>query len=69
MCSKFITWLTKFSKKLQLSRYHHQWFGSIPNLTSASPSIHRNVREKMSMRWLSIMIGHVGLDRLIIFIS
>jgi hypothetical protein len=26
MCSKFSTWLTKFSKVFQLSRYHHRWF-------------------------------------------
>jgi hypothetical protein len=45
MRSKFIILLIKFSKVLQLSRYHHQWFGSTLNLMSASPSIHRNTIE------------------------
>jgi hypothetical protein len=36
---------------------------------SLSPSIHQNAREQLSMRSSSIMIGYVGLDRLISFIG
>jgi hypothetical protein len=54
---------------LQLSKYHHRWFCSTPNPASASPSIHRNVREQMLTRSSSIMIGYVGPGRLRSFIN
>jgi hypothetical protein len=52
----------------QLNIYHHRWFGSTPNLASASPSIHRNTREQ-SMRWSSNMIEHVSPNWIISFIG
>jgi hypothetical protein len=58
-----------FQKFLQLIRYYHRWFGSTANPASASPSIHRNVREQMSTRSSSIMIGHIDPDQLISFID
>jgi hypothetical protein len=56
-------------KKNQLSRYHHRWFNSTFNPVSVSPSIHRNTGEQMITRSSSIMIEHIGSDRLISFIG